>query len=57
MAVDWIWNQMIKSSSFGINADSNAALLAIANKQSTHPLVVDTRRKTKDGHLDHLPLD
>ena len=48
MAVDWIRNQRIKSASYVINADSKAALIAIANRQATHPLVVDTRRKTTE---------
>ena len=39
-------NQWRKTSSCAINVDSKAALLAIANKHSTHPLAVDTRRKT-----------
>jgi hypothetical protein len=33
------------TSSYAIHVDSKAALLAIANKHSTHPLAVDTRRK------------
>jgi len=46
MAVDWILNQRKKVASYAINVDSKAALFAIANKHSTHPLAVDTRRKT-----------
>ena len=46
MAVDWILNQRKKTASYANNVDSKAALLAIANKHSTHPLAVDTRRKT-----------
>ena len=37
MAVDWIQNQGKKTSSYVINVDSKAALLAIANKHTTHP--------------------
>jgi len=48
MAVDWIRKQWIKSYSYAINADSKATLLAIANKQATHPVAVDIRRKTID---------
>ena len=46
MAVDWIQNQGKKTSSHAINVDSKAALLAIANKHTTHPLAVATRLKT-----------
>ena len=46
MAVDWIQSQRQKSSSYAINVDSKAALLAIANKHTTHPLVVATRLKS-----------
>jgi len=45
MAVDLIQNQRKGTSSYAIQVDSKAALLAIANKLSTHPLAVDTRRK------------
>ena len=45
-ALDRIVNQRRKNSSYAINVDSKSALLAIANKHSTHPLAVDTRRKT-----------
>ena len=47
-AVDWIQRQGKKtsSSSYAINVDSKAALLAIANKHTTHPLVVATWLKT-----------
>jgi ribonuclease HI len=48
MAVDWTRNQRKKSASHAINADSKAALIAIANRQSTHPLVVDASRKTSE---------
>jgi hypothetical protein len=43
--VDWTQNQWKGTSSYTIHVDSKAALLAIANKLSTHPLAVDTRRK------------
>ena len=45
MAVDWIQNQGKKTSSYAINLDSKAAILAIANKKITHPLAVATRLK------------
>jgi ribonuclease HI len=35
-----------KTSSYTINVDSKAALLAFANKHTTHPLAVATRLKT-----------
>jgi len=40
MAIDWIQSQGKKISSYSINVDSKAALLAIANKHTTHPLPV-----------------
>ncbi len=49
MAVDWILNQRSQNSSYAINVDSKAALLAISNKHSTLPLAVDTRRKIIEG--------
>ena len=45
MAVDWILNQRKRTASYARNVDKKAALLAITNKNSTHPLAVDTRRK------------
>jgi ribonuclease HI len=45
MAVDWIQSQRQKIS-YAINVDSKAALLAIANKHTTHPLAVATSLKT-----------
>ena len=48
MAVNWIGKQRTKAPSYAINVDSKAALLAIANKQATHPLAVAIRRKTID---------
>jgi ribonuclease HI len=46
MAVDWIQSERKKTSSYAINVDSKAALLAIANRHTTHPLAVATRLKT-----------
>jgi ribonuclease HI len=46
MAVDWIQNQRTKASTYAINVDSKAAILAIANKHTTHPLAIDARSKT-----------
>jgi len=46
IAIDWIQNQWKKASTYAINVGSKAALLTIANKHTTHPLAVDTRRKT-----------
>ena len=37
-----------ENSSYAINVDSKSALLAVANKHSTHPPAVDTRRKTTE---------
>ena len=45
MAVEWIQRQRQKSPSYAINVDSKTALLAIANKSTTHPLAVAIRRK------------
>jgi ribonuclease HI len=45
MAIDWIESQRNKTSSYAINVDSKAALLAIANKHTTHPLAVVIRVK------------
>jgi ribonuclease HI len=44
-AIDWIQSQGKKISSYTINVDSKAALLAIANKHTTHPLAVAIRVK------------
>jgi hypothetical protein len=44
MAVEWIQRQRQKSPSYAINMDSKSALLAIANKRTTHPLAVATRK-------------
>jgi len=46
MAIDWIQSKRQKTSSYAINADSKASLLAIANKHATHPLTFATRLKT-----------
>jgi len=46
MAVEWIQSQRQKTSPYSINVDSKAALLAIANKHTTHPLAIDTRLET-----------
>jgi hypothetical protein len=48
MAVEWIQRQRQKSPSYAINVDSKSALLAIANKRTTHPLAVTTRKKTTE---------
>jgi hypothetical protein len=48
MAVYWIQSQGKKTSFYAINVDSKAALLAIANKHTTHPLAVVTRLKTTE---------
>jgi ribonuclease HI len=45
LAVDWIQSQR-KKTSYVINVDSKAALLAIANKHTTYPLAVAARMKT-----------
>ena len=46
MAVDWIQSQGKKTSSYAINVDSKAALLAIANKHTTHSLDVASKLNT-----------
>ena len=46
MAVDWIQSQGKETSTYATNVDSKAALLAIANKHTTHPLAVAIRLKT-----------
>jgi hypothetical protein len=59
MAVDWIQNQWKGTSSYAINVDSKAAILAIANKHSTHLLaqILEENNQTMDDHQYHLPLD
>lgn len=46
MAIDWIEHQNKRTSSYSINVDSTAALLAIADKHTRQPLAVDIRSKT-----------
>ena len=46
MAQDWIQNLRKKAPNYATNIDSKAAILAIANKLTTHPLAVEARRKT-----------
>jgi len=48
MVVDWIQSHGKNTSSYAINIDSKAALLAIANKHRTHPLTFATRLKTTE---------
>ena len=43
MAIEWIQNQGKKT--YAINVNSKAALLAIANKHTTHPLAVAIKVK------------
>ena len=45
VAIDWIQSQGKKTSSYTMNVDSKVALLAIANKNTTHPLAVAIRVK------------
>ena len=45
MAIDWIQNQKKKVATYAINVDSKSAIIATANKHTTHPIAVDTRRK------------
>jgi hypothetical protein len=47
MAIDWIQNKRKKASTYAINVDTKAALFAIANKHTTHPLAVDRRKTIK----------
>jgi ribonuclease HI len=49
MAVEWIQHQRRKSPSYAMNVDSKTALLAIANKRTTHPLAIATRKKTTES--------
>jgi ribonuclease HI len=46
MAIDWIQSHGKRTSSYAINVDSKAALLAVANKHTTHPIAVAIRVKT-----------
>jgi len=45
MTIDWIQSKGKKTFSYAINVDSKAALFAIANKHTTHPLAVAIRMK------------
>ena len=45
MAMKWIQSQSRSISACAINVDSRAALLSIANKQTTHPLATAIREK------------
>ena len=45
MAINWIQNQRNKVTTYAINVDSKSAILAIANKHTTHPIAVDSWRK------------
>jgi ribonuclease HI len=45
MGIDWIQNQG-KKTSYAINVDSKAALLAIVNRHTTNPIVMAIRVKT-----------
>ena len=45
MAMKWIQSQSRSISACAINVDSKAALLSIANKQTTHPLATAIREK------------
>jgi hypothetical protein len=56
MAVDQIQSQRKKTSSYAINVDSKAALLAITNKYTTNPLAVAIAKKSKEIQFDPLPL-
>jgi hypothetical protein len=40
VARDWIQNQWMKAPTYAIKLDSKAAILAIANKHTTHHLAV-----------------
>ena len=48
MALDWIQNQRTRSPSYAIHVDSKAALMAIKDSQTTHPLAVSVRMKFAD---------
>jgi ribonuclease HI len=52
MAINWIQNQRKKVATYAINVDSKSAILAIANKHTTHPIAVETRRKTIEVRKD-----
>jgi ribonuclease HI len=46
IAIDWIQSQGKRIFSYAINVDSKAALLAITNKHTTHPIAIVIRVKT-----------
>ena len=45
LAVDWILIQQYNKSTYAIHVDSRTALLAVANKKTTHPLAAEIREK------------
>ena len=56
MAINWIQNQRKKVPTYAINVDPKAAIIAIPNKQTTHPLAVAAKRKTielRKAHRSH----
>jgi hypothetical protein len=57
MAMKWIQSQRRSISACAINVDSKAALLAIANKQTTHPLASAIREEIINlRHTTPIPL-
>ena len=52
MAIDWIQNQRKTVATYAINVDPISTIIAIANKNFTHPIAVDTRRKTIELRKD-----
>jgi len=52
MALNWIQNPWMKAPTYAINVDTKAAILAIANKHTTHPLAVEVRRITIELRKD-----
>ena len=58
MATDWITKQPQKHYSYSIHVDSQAALLAIANKNNTTNCsqYQNQNYSTKEDHQNHLPL-
>ena len=53
MAIEWIQYQRKKDATYATNVDSKLAILAVANKHTTtHPIAVDTRRKTIELRKD-----
>jgi hypothetical protein len=51
MAMKWIESQKRSIPACAINVDSKAALLSIANKQTTHPLATVIREKKFMKHF------